>query len=44
MTQEMHGYATKRDATRRDLISADEEDAYLRALIHLVGAKDCSAP
>jgi hypothetical protein len=44
IAQDMRGYAAKREAIRRDLISADEEDAYLRALIHLAGAKDHSAP
>jgi len=39
----MRGYAKKREATRRDLISKDEEDASLRAVIHLSGAKDYSA-
>jgi hypothetical protein len=41
---EMYNYAAKRKAVRRDLISADEEDASLRALIHIVGAEDYSAP
>jgi hypothetical protein len=44
ITQQMRGYAAKRDAIRRDLISADEEDAYLRALVHLAGAREYSAP
>jgi Family of unknown function (DUF6062) len=44
LAEQMQSYAAKRNATRRDLISLDEEDAYLRALIHLVGAKDYSAP
>ena len=44
ITQDMRGYAAKREALRRDLISADEEDAYLRALIHLAGAEAYSAP
>jgi hypothetical protein len=41
---QMRNYAAKREAIRRDLISADEEDAYLRALIHLAGANEYSAP
>jgi hypothetical protein len=44
ITQQMRNYAAKREAIRRDLISADEEDAYLRALIHLASAKEYSAP
>jgi hypothetical protein len=43
VTQQMRNYAAKREAVRRDLISADEEDASLRALIHLVGAADYCA-
>jgi hypothetical protein len=44
ITQQMRNYAAKREAVRRDLISADEEDASLRALIHIVGAEEHSAP
>ncbi|PYL09187.1 MAG: hypothetical protein DME33_04955 [Verrucomicrobia bacterium] len=44
VTQQMRNYAAKREALRRDLISADEEDASLRALVHLVGAEDYCAP
>ena len=44
ITQQMRSYAAKREAVRRDLISADEEDASLRALIHIVGAQEYSAP
>jgi uncharacterized protein DUF6062 len=44
VTQQMRNYAAKREAVRRDLISADEEDASLRALIHLVGAEEYCAP
>jgi len=40
MAEQMRKYAVKREALRRDLISRDEEDAHLRALTHLVGAKD----
>jgi hypothetical protein len=42
MAQQMRQYAAKREAIRRDLISPDEDDAHLRALTHLVGAKDYS--
>jgi hypothetical protein len=44
LAADMHNYAAKREAIRRDLISADEENASLRALIHIVGAEDHSAP
>jgi hypothetical protein len=44
VTQHMLNYAAKREALRRDLISADEEDASFRALVHLVGAEEYSAP
>lgn len=44
LSAQMQSYAVKRNAIRRDLINSDEEDAYLRALIHLVGARDYSGP
>jgi hypothetical protein len=44
LAEQMQSYAVKRNATRRDLINSDEENAYLRALIRLAGAKDYSAP
>jgi Family of unknown function (DUF6062) len=44
LAERMHSYVVKRNATRRDLINSDEENAYLRALIRLAGAKDYSAP
>lgn len=44
LSEQMQSYVVKRNALRSDLINNDEEDAYLRALIHLVGAKDYSAP
>ena len=40
----MQSFAIKRDALRRNLTNANEDDAYLRALIHLAGAKDYSTP
>jgi hypothetical protein len=40
----MQGYAVKREANRRDLISSDESDAYMRALVHLVSARDYATP
>jgi hypothetical protein len=44
VAKQMRDYAAKREAVRRDLISADEENASLRALIHIVGAQEYSAP
>jgi hypothetical protein len=44
LERDMKSYANKREAIRRDLIGIDEEDAYMRALIHFVGAKDYSTP
>jgi predicted GTPase len=42
--EDMQSFAIKRDALRRNLTNANEDDAYLRALIHLAGAKDYSTP
>jgi GTP-binding protein EngB required for normal cell division len=39
VSEDMEGFGLKREATRRHLVSEDEEDAYLRAVIHLAGAK-----
>jgi hypothetical protein len=44
LSEQMQSYVVKRNALRSDLINNDEEDAYLRALIHFVGAKDYSSP
>jgi hypothetical protein len=44
ISEDMEGFALKREATRRHLVSEDEEDAYLRAIIHLAGAKHNCAP
>jgi DNA-binding protein H-NS len=41
VAQQMRAYAAKREAIRRDLITADEEDAALRAVVHLAGAEEC---
>jgi predicted GTPase len=42
--EDMQSFAIKREALRRNLTNPNEDDAYLRALIHLAGAKDYSAP
>ncbi len=43
LAAEMYNYAAKREAVRRDLINADEEDAALRALVHIASAEDYPA-
>jgi predicted GTPase len=42
--EDMQSFAIKREALRRNLTNPNEDDAYLRALIHLAGAKDYSTP
>jgi disulfide oxidoreductase YuzD len=37
LNEDMQSFAIKRDATRRGLVNKDEEDAYLRTMVHLVG-------
>jgi GTPase Era involved in 16S rRNA processing len=44
ISEDMEGFALKREATRRHLASEDEEDAYLRAVIHLAGARQNCVP
>lgn len=44
ISEDMEGFALKREATRRHLVSEDEEDAYLRAIIHFAGTKHNCAP
>ena len=44
ISEDIEGFALKQEATRRQLVSEDEEDAYLRAIIHFSGAKHISAP
>ena len=44
IAQNLRNYASKREALRRNLISQDEGDAYLRALIHIAGAKEVVDP
>jgi len=39
ISEDMEAFALKREAACRQLVSDDEADAYLRALIHVVGAK-----
>jgi len=42
--EDMRSYALKHDAIRRALVNRDERDAYLRALVHLVGARNLCVP
>jgi hypothetical protein len=42
--EDMQSYAIKRDALRRGLQNADEEDAHLLALIHLAGHRSLCMP
>lgn len=44
MAEDMQAFAMKTDALRRALRNQDEEDAYWRAITHIVGAKSISAP
>lgn len=44
MSEDMRSYSLKSDALRRQLQNADENDAYLRAITHLVGAKQTCQP
>ena len=40
IAQDLQNYVLKCDSLRRDLISRDEKDAYLRAIIHIVGGRN----
>jgi predicted GTPase len=42
--EDMQDFAMKREALRRTLHNRDEEDAYLRAVIHLIGEKRVCVP
>jgi GTP-binding protein EngB required for normal cell division len=44
MAEDMRSYALKRDAIRRQLSNRNEEDAYVRAIIHLVGESRVCMP
>jgi len=44
LAEEMKSYAAKHYALRRDLHTQDEKDAYLRALIHIVSARNVNTP
>jgi GTP-binding protein EngB required for normal cell division len=42
--EDMQSFSLKHEAIRRALHNRDEEDAYLRAIIHLVGERNVQAP
>ena len=42
--EDMQSFSLKQEAIRRALHNRDEEDAYLRAIIHLVGEKNVQTP
>lgn len=42
--EDMRSYALKRDALRRELENRNEEDAYRRAVIRLVGDRNVRMP
>jgi GTP-binding protein EngB required for normal cell division len=44
MSEDMQSFSLKSDALRRQLQNTDESDAYLRAIIHLVGTKGNCQP
>ncbi|MGC8494393.1 MAG: DUF6062 family protein [Syntrophobacteraceae bacterium] len=44
LSEDMLNYALKRDALRGELLSQDEKDAYIRALVHIAGAKRICIP
>jgi hypothetical protein len=44
IAQDLRNYDSKREALQRSLITRDEGDAYLRALIHIAGAKEVVDP
>jgi len=44
LAEDMGAFALKTEAPRRHLRNRDEEDAYLRAIIHLAGKRSVSVP
>jgi GTP-binding protein EngB required for normal cell division len=44
MAEDMQSFGMKTESLRRSLRNRDEEDAYLRAIIHLVGARGTCFP
>ena len=44
MAEDMQSFSLKTEAMRRWLRNQDEEDAYLRAIVHLAGTKGNHVP
>ena len=44
MAEDMQSFSLKTEAMRRWLRNQDEEDAYLRAIVHLAGTKSNHVP
>lgn len=44
LAEDMQSFGLKNQALRRQLQNADEDDAYVRALIHIAGAKNVCFP
>lgn len=42
LAEDMRSFALKHYATRRQLANDDESDAWMRGVIHTVGARNCS--
>jgi hypothetical protein len=43
-TEDMRSFAMKHEALRRTLQNRNEEDAYLRTIIHIVGGRSVCMP
>lgn len=43
-SEDMRNYSLKRDALRRSLLNASEEDAYMRAIVHIFGDRMVCMP
>ena len=44
LAEDLQSFAIKHEGTRRYLLNRDEKDAYLRALIQVVGQKSLCSP
>jgi len=40
----MQNYALKHDGIRRGLVNDEEADAYIRAIVHMIGERAVCAP
>jgi len=43
-TEDMQNYALKHDGIRRGLVNDEEADAYIRAIVHMIGERAVCAP